>query len=54
MENLMLTEFILCLLPLVAAFFLFKDAPPTPPSQSTKLKIDKASHPSNNTIRRIQ
>lgn len=37
----MLVEFILCLLPLIAAYFIFKDAPPTPPSQSTKLKIDQ-------------
>lgn len=37
----MLVEFILCVVPLVAAFFIFKDAPATPPSQSTKLKVDR-------------
>ena len=43
MSDLMLSEFILCLLPLIAGIFLFKDAPPLPPSQSTKLKLDKVS-----------
>jgi hypothetical protein len=41
MSDLMLTELILCVIPLIIGFFVFKDAPPTPPSQSTKLKIDK-------------
>jgi hypothetical protein len=43
MSDLMLTELILCLIPLIVGFFVFKDAPPTPPSQSTKLKVDKVS-----------
>lgn len=34
----MLVEFILNLLPFVAAYFFLKDNPPTPPSHSTKLK----------------
>jgi hypothetical protein len=39
MADLMLVEFVLCLLPLILAFFFFKDAPPTPPSHSTQLKL---------------
>lgn len=38
MDTLMLVEFILNVLPLVAAYFFLKDGPPTPPSHSTKLK----------------
>ncbi len=44
MSNLMLVEFILCMVPLVIAFFYFKDAPPTPPSHSTQLKLEQQEH----------
>ena len=40
MENLMLIEFIICLIPVILAVFFFRDAPPTPPSHSTSLKIE--------------
>ena len=43
MENLMLTELIICIIPLVLAVIYFTDAPPTPPSMSTKLKLDTVS-----------
>lgn len=43
MENLMLSEFIIAIVPLVLAVFYFQDAPPTPPSMSTKLKLDSVS-----------
>lgn len=36
----MITELILCTIPLFAVYFLFEDAPPTPPSHSTLLKLD--------------
>jgi hypothetical protein len=39
MENLMLVEFILCVVSTGATVLLFRDAPPTAPSQSTQLKI---------------
>lgn len=42
MDNLMLTEFILCVVPLVLAVVYFRDAPPTPPSLSTHHKIEAA------------
>lgn len=38
MNDLMLAEFILCIIPFLLAIILLKDAPPTPPSKSTKLK----------------
>eukprot|EP01038_Epipyxis_sp_PR26KG_P009427 gene9427-12703_t len=49
MSDLMLTEFILCFLPLIIAYFFMYDTPPTPPSQSTMLKqkkhsIEKSDH----------
>ncbi len=40
MADLMLVEFIICIVPLALAVLLFRDAPPTPPSQSTQLKIE--------------
>jgi MFS family permease len=40
MTDLMLVELIICIVPLILCFLLFKDAPLTPPSMSTKLKID--------------
>ena len=40
MANLMLVEFILCVIPLTLTVIFFKDQPPTAPSKSTKLKID--------------
>ena len=43
MENLMLTEFILCVVPLVLAVVYFRDAPPTPPSLSTRHKLETAN-----------
>ncbi|RYG64956.1 MFS transporter, partial [archaeon] len=42
MENLMLCELLLAVLPLLATVMYFKDTPPTPPSQSTKLKMQSA------------
>jgi len=42
MANLMLVEFILCVIPLTLTVIFFKDQPPTAPSKSTKLKIDNA------------
>jgi hypothetical protein len=44
MDQLMLIEFIACVLPMVVAYFYFKDAPPTPPSHSTQLKIQHDQH----------
>lgn len=40
MFDLMLAEFVICIIPIVLAIFFFKSSPPTPPSKSTKLKID--------------
>ena len=40
MSDLMLAEFILCIVPFSLCVFFFKDKPPTAPSKSTKLKID--------------
>jgi len=40
MSDLMLVEFILCIVPFSLCVFFFKDKPPTAPSKSTKLKID--------------
>lgn len=40
MSNLMLIEFIISVVPFVATVLLFRDEPPTAPSQSTKLKND--------------
>lgn len=36
----MLIEFLICLVPVVLAVLFFRDAPPTPPSHSTSLKIE--------------
>jgi hypothetical protein len=41
MRELMLVEFLLCTIPLAIAFCYFKDAPPTPPSHSTQLKLEQ-------------
>jgi hypothetical protein len=38
MENLMLVEFILCVISFGSTVLFFRDAPPTAPSQSTHLK----------------
>ena len=46
MADLMLVEFIVCIVPLVLAVFFFQDAPPTPPSHSTKLKIESSKNTS--------
>ena len=40
MENLMLVEWLLCMVSFGATVLLFRDAPPTPPSQSTHRKIE--------------
>eukprot|EP01031_Cornospumella_fuschlensis_P032395 gene32395-39173_t len=42
MDSLMLCELLLAVLPLLATVLYFRDAPPTPPSQSTKLKMQGA------------
>lgn len=39
MTALMFVEFLLCVIPLVFAYFFLKDAPPSPPSHSTKMKL---------------
>lgn len=44
MKDLFLVEFLVCLVPLLLAWFYFQDAPPTPPSHSTQLKLEKAHH----------
>jgi len=41
MPDLMLTQLLMCILPLVLTAALFRDAPPTPPSKSTQLKNDR-------------
>jgi hypothetical protein len=38
MENLMLVEFIMCVISFGSTALFFRDAPPTAPSQSTHLK----------------
>jgi hypothetical protein len=40
MSNLMLAEFILCIVSVGSTVLFFRDAPPTPPSQSTHRKIE--------------
>ncbi len=40
MTNLMIAELVFCVVPLILAFLFFRDAPPTPPSHSTSLKIE--------------
>ncbi len=40
MADLMLAEFLICIVPLALAVLFFQDAPPTPPSHSTQLKIE--------------
>ena len=41
MSDLMLTQLLMCILPLALTAALFRDAPPTPPSKSTQLKNDR-------------
>jgi len=41
MSDLMLVEFLMCVLPLALIVALFKDGPLTPPSKSTQLKNDQ-------------
>lgn len=41
MSDLMLTQMLMCILPLALTAALFRDAPPTPPSKSTQLKNDR-------------
>ena len=40
MEKLMFCEFLICLVSVLFAIVRFRDAPPTPPSQSTQLKLE--------------
>lgn len=50
MSTLMIVEFIICLVPLVIAFYYFQDAPPTPPSYSTYLKNNKNNNNSKTKL----
>ena len=40
MTTLMAVEFCIAVVPFLLAILLFKDAPPSPPSHSTNLKIE--------------
>jgi hypothetical protein len=44
MENLMLVEFIMCVISFGSTVLFFRDAPPTAPSQSTHLKNQVSAH----------
>ncbi len=40
MTTLMAVELVVCAVPLILAVLFFRDAPPTPPSHSTNLKLE--------------
>ena len=40
MVTLMAVELVICAVPLALAVLFFRDAPPTPPSHSTNLKLE--------------
>jgi len=45
MDVLMLVEFVICAITLLVAFFVLKDAPPTPPSLTSSFKLQQQQPP---------